>query len=365
MTRRNVPARSAGAASSSSAYGRALLNSTCATFSNADATMGTTDAVALQTGTMSAARTVTLPAASAVSAGRDVLISDLSGTVTLANRIIVAPAGSDTIPAGYPHIVFAGGWLRLVSDGSSKWIVTASSSPDLLWAARGTTDLGTKSADASAVATSSWAAALSGDAIVHPGAYTFSTTGGAATRMSMWPLNGSTGLTMPASKRFVLEYIQGPRNAGGATYGANIVPIVACLYQDVTHLVGVHRQSATPTNMEWIARDASSTSTITSTSAVMGYNEDVGAHITVEVQYKDPVAATSDPEAYITASSRAGATIATQQGKFDDTMSGGAPDSTWRSGGNLTVAVGCAETGAGAGTSYIAGLIMRKHPLDR
>jgi hypothetical protein len=92
------------------------------TFSNADATVAATDKVVAQIGTLSAARTATLPAANAVSAGYEIIVADVSGTVTATNTIIIARAGSDTINGATSEtIITAYGWRRLISDGTSKW----------------------------------------------------------------------------------------------------------------------------------------------------------------------------------------------------------------------------------------------------
>lgn len=97
------------------------------TFSNADATVsGTTDQYISQVGTMSAARTVTLPAANG-RAGQRVTVLDESGTVTATNTIILARAGSDTIDGltsvaiGIPY-----GRLDVIADGTSKWTLIRS-----------------------------------------------------------------------------------------------------------------------------------------------------------------------------------------------------------------------------------------------
>lgn len=98
------------------------LTATRSTFSNADATAAATVRYLAQTGTMSASRTVTLPAASAVAGGTEIVIADESGTVTATNTLVIARAGSDTIDgATSVTIGQAYGWRRLVSDGTSKW----------------------------------------------------------------------------------------------------------------------------------------------------------------------------------------------------------------------------------------------------
>jgi hypothetical protein len=92
------------------------------TFSNAAVTVAATDVLVMQIGTMSASRTATLPAASAVPVGWEVIIGDASGTATSSNTIVIARAGSDTINGATSETIAAAyGWRRLVSDGVSAW----------------------------------------------------------------------------------------------------------------------------------------------------------------------------------------------------------------------------------------------------
>ncbi len=93
------------------------------TFSNADAVVSSSTRKLAQIGTMSASRTVTLPAASAVAAGTELIVADLSGSVTSTNTIVIARAGSDTVNGATSVTIGAAyGWRRFVSDGSSKWV---------------------------------------------------------------------------------------------------------------------------------------------------------------------------------------------------------------------------------------------------
>ena len=93
------------------------------TFSDADYTItASKDTVVAQNGTMSATRTVTLPAASSVPAGTEIMIQDKSGTVSYLYNLIIARAGSDLINgATSERIVNPYGWRRLVSNGSDTW----------------------------------------------------------------------------------------------------------------------------------------------------------------------------------------------------------------------------------------------------
>ena len=75
-----------------------------------------------QTETMSAARVWTLPPASAVPGGAEMVVADESGTVTSTNKIVLTAAGSDVINgAATLDVAAAYGVARLVSDGVSKW----------------------------------------------------------------------------------------------------------------------------------------------------------------------------------------------------------------------------------------------------
>lgn len=92
------------------------------TFSNADITLTVNDRFVVQTGTMTAPRTATLPAASAFNAGQPLLIVDSSGTVNSVNKIAVTAAGADTIDNFTSvNLTAPRGVLELVSDGVSKW----------------------------------------------------------------------------------------------------------------------------------------------------------------------------------------------------------------------------------------------------
>lgn len=80
-----------------------------------------TDVEVLYT-SITAARTVTLPAASALNAGQALVIGDASGSVTGVIPITIARAGSDTINGATSYVIGTPrGMVRLISDGSSKW----------------------------------------------------------------------------------------------------------------------------------------------------------------------------------------------------------------------------------------------------
>lgn len=74
---------------------------------------------------ITAARTVTLPAAASYPTGTRLLIFDESGSCSAATAITIAAAGSDTIGgAASVFIPVAYGYLALESNGSGKWTVT-------------------------------------------------------------------------------------------------------------------------------------------------------------------------------------------------------------------------------------------------
>lgn len=98
------------------------------TFSNANATIAATTRYLAQVGTMTASRTVTLPAASAVPGGASITVADESGTVSMVNTIVVAAAGSDTINGITNAIIAtANGTRTFTSNGTNKWVYRADS----------------------------------------------------------------------------------------------------------------------------------------------------------------------------------------------------------------------------------------------
>jgi hypothetical protein len=77
---------------------------------------------------LSAARTVTLPAAAAYPAGKRLTIADESGNCSANFTIAIQRAGADTINGGAnAAIAMAFGYLALESDGASKWTILDSS----------------------------------------------------------------------------------------------------------------------------------------------------------------------------------------------------------------------------------------------
>src|SRR6185437_4572125 len=73
-----------------------------------------------------ASRTWTLPAASAVNPGQEIVVADFQGTVTGTNTLVISRAGSDTVNGGTSvTISAANGAYMLKSDGVSKWTAQA------------------------------------------------------------------------------------------------------------------------------------------------------------------------------------------------------------------------------------------------
>lgn len=92
------------------------------TVGDANATVAASSRVVATSVAFTAARTWTLPAASAVPAGEEVIIADAIGTVTSANTLTVQRAGADTINGATTVVIAAAfGWRRLVSNGSNAW----------------------------------------------------------------------------------------------------------------------------------------------------------------------------------------------------------------------------------------------------
>lgn len=77
---------------------------------------------------LSAARVVTLPAASAFPTGFQLLVIDESGNCSVTNTITVSRAGSDTIDGASSAVVnSAWGYVELESNGSNAWTIVGQS----------------------------------------------------------------------------------------------------------------------------------------------------------------------------------------------------------------------------------------------
>jgi hypothetical protein len=112
--------------STNKAEGRANLSiDRRATVDDTNYTILATDKVVAQIGTMSAARTFSLPAASTVEAGAMIIIIDESGTITSTNKInkiSVQRNGTDTIDGQTSIDINKDyGSLVLICDGSNSW----------------------------------------------------------------------------------------------------------------------------------------------------------------------------------------------------------------------------------------------------
>jgi trimeric autotransporter adhesin len=106
----------------SSSVNTSIINNGRVTFSDVAYTVQTSDSYIAQTGTLTASRAVTLPAANAVPAGTTITIADESGSVTTTNTLVVTRAGSDTIDGATTVTMnIPNCWIRLVSNGTSRW----------------------------------------------------------------------------------------------------------------------------------------------------------------------------------------------------------------------------------------------------
>jgi hypothetical protein len=88
-------------------------------------TILSTDRVVGTNAAFTASRTWTLPAANALNPGQALLIVDFQGTVTAANTLVIARAGSDTIRGAATSYTLntAHAAALFISDGVSKWEV--------------------------------------------------------------------------------------------------------------------------------------------------------------------------------------------------------------------------------------------------
>lgn len=93
-----------------------------ATFSNVDYAFAATVNIAMQTGTLTAVRSVTLPLASSFAAGVPIYVADFSGSVTPTNYLNIQRAGSDTIGGQTSvRMTLPGDVLEFKTDGASEW----------------------------------------------------------------------------------------------------------------------------------------------------------------------------------------------------------------------------------------------------
>jgi carbonic anhydrase/acetyltransferase-like protein (isoleucine patch superfamily) len=112
------------------AYNLGSINAACGLggVTVADANYTATNATgSVGYGSITAARTVTLPAANAMVNGQRLLVFDQSGAASGVNTITLARVGADTINGGTSVAInTAYGCRELVSDGVSKWTVIRS-----------------------------------------------------------------------------------------------------------------------------------------------------------------------------------------------------------------------------------------------
>lgn len=277
--------------------------------------------------------------------------SGIADTIVDAKGDIIAATAADTVA----RLAVGADGRSLVADSTAstglKW-----GSPTTLFSCSSTDSLGTKISDSGAVATIARVSTLQGAAAIHGAGYEISTTGGASGKCSMWPLD----ITFP-NKRCVLDFWLGPRNAGGTIYGANFSPWIG-IGQDITHMMFLFRDSTTPTTAMLGYRNASTSTSDTAANGTTGVNSDLGQRFQVFLEWVDSVNGVSDP-LIILQSSLHNATAA--QTQYYSTLTGtGMTPSGWNTALPLKIFIGGAETGAGAGVTYIA-INVSKHPQDR
>lgn len=151
--------------------------------------------------TLSAARVVNLPAASAFNPGQEVIIGDTSGSCSATKTITITRAGADTIDGATTEVIAAAyGKRRLISDGVSKWgfdkgVLRASNNlSDVTTAATARSNLSAAASGANADITSMSAL----DTLSH--AVTNSTAGAASTpalKLSGTPFAGTGTTSFP------------------------------------------------------------------------------------------------------------------------------------------------------------------------
>lgn len=89
--------------------------------------------VNVQYTSLTAARIVTLAAASAYAAGQEIVIGDSSGSCSATKTLTITRAGTDTINGATTAVIAAAyGQVTLMSDGVSKWTIVATTIPDIL-----------------------------------------------------------------------------------------------------------------------------------------------------------------------------------------------------------------------------------------
>lgn len=117
-----LPIANGGTAGTSAAAARANLNiDSFHAVADANYTVLATDKFVLYS-SISAARVITLPAASALNAGQRLVIGDESGSVSATNTITINRVSSDTINGATSYVVVTPySEIELVSDGIALW----------------------------------------------------------------------------------------------------------------------------------------------------------------------------------------------------------------------------------------------------
>jgi hypothetical protein len=123
-----IPVAHGGTGTSSIAAARAALGIEARTdVGDADYTILSTDRTVNLTASLTAVRTFTLPLASSVNPGTELVIVDSAGGVSTTNYIQIARAGSDTINAGTNPFLLLRKYdlVRLTATATQGWVVSA------------------------------------------------------------------------------------------------------------------------------------------------------------------------------------------------------------------------------------------------
>lgn len=350
MTRRTVPVRGAGGSSSSSAP-------TVQTFSNAAATISEGTDILVQTGTMSAPRVVTLPAASSAVAGTVVEIVDASGTVTNPLRLTLIAAGSDTLTGLYPVIHVAGGRLRAITNGSNSWRVFDSSTPDVLWRFNDydTTQFTVVQTDASVTH------ALSVATDAQSNRPSLVMTSGGATGYKFWRIND---FSLEANPSYEFRANIGPG-------GANCLPVLACAWQHENRWCAYSRHSTSSYNASafWIRNNSATLTSLNPGANIAETGSTTGATVLVDNDIRLPTTSPSIDMGWhveFQGTPSGGAAKGPRLGVNGTSTSftGGSPpssgwDAAWKGGGTLYAGVGIYGT-VTAATSFLRGFSINR-----
>jgi hypothetical protein len=328
------------------ALGRSGVGRSAATFSNANATVAAGESVLLQTGTLSAIRTVTLPAANAVAAGATVTVVDASGTCRNHLRIKCVAAGGDTLSGYYPNIMRSGGHLTFVSDGTSQWACIASAEPNVLWRWNDTDVTQFTNCATEAGVTHSIAKGINADEPYLP-EITITNAGGGSTGYIFWKINDFDPTRHP---HFKYRMRMGPRSA-------NVVPYMVMGIQDhANRMMMLGRLSGTETTLQAIIRNSSGTSSTYSTTCVIGSNSvTAGSYFEANLETRQPSSGV-DPalSARLQGYSTDPQTIAFRA--ISSSFTGGSPPSggwhaDWQTGGTVSPGIAIYGTGTAASSS--------------